>query len=211
MAEKALMLRLRRPLVSFDSRWLQRLGWSLIGSALLLLGVSISLNIYLVDRVHTLVTDISEGNSPKGLSQGNRVPNLEVTDLRGIRMVIKDWNAGLGTVLYVYQPTCVWCQRNEKQMVSLAHELQNRYRFIGLSLTRDGVERYLAEHPVPFPNYVVTPDAAKAYGLSATPTTLVISPGGQLIQKWTGTFGGKNRDSINKFFPTNVIDSAPQP
>jgi len=165
---------------------------------------SVGLNRFLVERVRVLVKLIQQPVAGGELRQGSKVPKLAVSDLQGESVAVSDWGVKWGSVLYVLRPGCVWCLRNEANIRFLAAQAGDHYRFIGISLTAEGLREYVADHAPPFPVYVISPSAAREYNLSGTPETLVVSPSGHLLQRWSGAFLGNNRRAINEFFSTNL-------
>lgn len=98
------------------------------------------------------------------------------------------WSAdGRPTVLYVFSPSCVWCKRNIEAAKALARGSSPSYRFIGVSLTLDGLGEYLGKVNLGFPVYVAGP-AAAALKLKATPETIIVSPGGVVVKVWLGAY-----------------------
>src|SRR5260370_30348946 len=91
------------------------------------------------------------------------------------------------TVHYIFTPQCVWCQRNLENLKTLIKEKRREYRFIGISLTDEGVEKYVAEKGLDIPIYVgLSPEARADYKMGSTPETIAISPEGEVVQVWGG-------------------------
>jgi hypothetical protein len=49
-------------------------------------------------------------------------------------------------VLYVFAPQCGWCEKNLASLKTLIAERGQQYRFIGLSLTAEGVAQHATDH-----------------------------------------------------------------
>jgi hypothetical protein len=77
------------------------------------------------------------------------------------------------------------------------------YRFLGLSLSSEG----LAEHApsLPFPVYAnPSADTIRQYRLGATPQTIVVSPSGQVIASWRGAYVGPTKEAVEKYFDATL-------
>jgi hypothetical protein len=104
------------------------------------------------------------------------------------------------TLLYVFQPACVWCSRNRDNLQTVLEHASN-YRVIGLSLTQRGLKDYVARNGYKFPVYV--PPNQKSIAqlkLHATPETLIVSPSGRVEKVWIGAYGGKMKNDIESTF-----------
>jgi peroxiredoxin len=105
------------------------------------------------------------------------------------------------TVLYVFSPSCVWCERNTQNINLIADLKRESFRFIGLSLSDDGLQDYVGSHHFNFPVYAgVTPESAQMLGLGSTPQTIVISPDGRIQQNWVGAYASSIRPQVEGFF-----------
>jgi hypothetical protein len=193
-----------RTLLRFGNRFL-------IGALSFGLACSVLLNSYLVVRIRTVLAESSRISEAVvgGLDVGQHIARLVVTDQSGVGTELNNWEGSQETVLYVMQPSCVWCIRNESQIRFLAEKSRERYRFIGLTLTEDGLAAYLRAHPLPFPVYVISSDSAKGLGRVSTPETIVVSRAGLVLKVWTGAFLDENRRSMNKFFSVNLQEVDP--
>jgi hypothetical protein len=164
-----------------------------------LLVASVALNCVQARKISATRDD-----SMPGLRSGALVPPLEAKDLAGKDTTLR-FDGGLPVVIYVFKPSCIWCQRNEQSIDALAAQAGPHYRFVGVSLTRNGLGPYLARHSFAFPVVTDVTDIAKgAYQLSETPETLVVSPRGRVLNIWRGAFVDPNKKEIERFFSVRL-------
>lgn len=104
------------------------------------------------------------------------------------------------SIVYVVSPTCIWCARNNANVIALASAIEGRYRIIGLFLGSGDPKKYASEHRLTFPFYSeIASDARAAYRLGGTPQTIVIS-GGKIAANWVGAYGENRGYEIATFF-----------
>lgn len=174
-----------------------------------LLGVSLAINVLQGTRLLKLTGAIAEQEVRGELPEGAVVRNLEVKDLSGRSVVIDFHSTEKSTVLYVFKPSCAWCERNSASVDSLARQLPQKYRLIGLSLSKDGLRDFVRTHAISFPVYQdLSSDLVATYGLGSTPETIVIGPGGTVVASWKGAFLGSTRLLLEKFFSLRLADFA---
>jgi peroxiredoxin len=95
----------------------------------------------------------------------------------------------------------VWCARNLDNLKTPADQKGEDYRFIGISLSKEGLEKYVAEHQLTFPIYTdISKEAGEAYKMGGTPQTVVISPQGKVLQNWPGAYAGDQKSQVEKYF-----------
>ncbi len=163
--------------------------------------LSIALNLLQAKRI----LDLEEGpGAPPSsvLRTGSQAPDLHAKDLLGNDFVLS-FHSKLPkpVVLYVFSQSCHWCQRNSPSINSLVAQVGSKYRFIGLSLSDTGVGPFLKQHQHVFPAYQnLSTDTISAYGLGATPTTIVLSTNGTILANWPGAYSGVTKSQIEKFF-----------
>jgi peroxiredoxin len=171
------------------------------------LGASIIINVYQAERLRT--RSQSPANS---LKTGASLPPLRAKDLNGLPVTLLYGDTDKPTVLYVFKPSCPWCKKNEDSIRSLVREAGERYRFVALSLSSDGLKDYLHAYDSGIATVYteVAEDTQTQYRLWSTPTTLVISPRGRLLSIWVGAFVGDTRTQIEHFFSIGLprIDAA---
>jgi hypothetical protein len=117
------------------------------------------------------------------------------------RPAVLRWSEdGRATLLYIFQPSCVWCTRNRDNFRTVLEHASD-YRVIGLSLTSRGLKEYLANNGYNFPVYVTANRKSVAQlKLNGTPETLIVSPAGKVEKVWVGAYGGKSRSDIEMTF-----------
>lgn len=139
-----------------------------------------------------------------GIIPGEKLPSLSLFDNSGNPAEIS-YNTSLPTILYVFTEDCPWCDRNLESVKVLRRHTEGKYRFIGVSLKKDGLTEYIEKNKLDFEIYN-TPTRTKyvAYKMAGTPQTFVISPDGHLIKMWSGAFGLKTKEEIEAFFEVKL-------
>jgi hypothetical protein len=164
----------------------------------LVLSISLALNVYLGWRVMRL-------SQPQALRQGgvqekSVFPVMPVHRLDGKKSLLL-FDGEKPTVLYVLSSTCRWCKRNQLNITSLAAARNTEFRFVGLSISDNGLKAYLDSSPLPFPVFVTdVKDAAIQVGLNVTPQTVVIGRGGHVERVWVGAFSDNRQKQVEDFF-----------
>jgi peroxiredoxin len=171
----------------FRSAWRSRDAWLV----LMLLAVSLGLNVYLGFEVELR----PHMTSPR-LVVGMRAPKLFAEQVGGSSVAV-DWKGARPTLLYVFSPSCVWCQRNFENFETVARARKADYRIVGLSTTREGLTKYVEDHGIQYVVYT-NPDAGRSGDLiqSGTPTTFIISPEGTIKDVWRGAYTGRMKAEV---------------
>jgi|ERR1044072_359541 thioredoxin-related protein len=166
---------------------------------LVLLG-SLSLNVYLGWKVrHAEPT--SNFQSIVRIEPGTKVMPLRAVDMDGQPHLVSYNDVNRPTVVYVIAPSCIWCERNRENIDQVARLKGNEFRFVGLSLAVSGLKEYLGQHNLSFPVYtVLDSETIKAFGLGATPQTIVISPDGKVLKNWTGAYREQSQREVEEYF-----------
>jgi hypothetical protein len=136
------------------------------------------------------------------LRVGNRMPMLWVIAPGGNREKL-DWSErGRPTLLYMFTPTCIWCERNLQNILSLEHDTQGEYDFVGLSLTSDGLADYLKRSSHLDHTYYIEGGEHSLFSMSIaeTPETIVVSREGLIEDIWFGAYSGATRKSVESAF-----------
>lgn len=149
--------------------------------------------------------------APQSLQRPVLPPGSDIRDLRGLNEAGEGAHVQLAgssrpTVLYVVTPSCVWCTRNQENFTKLAVERSGQYRFVLVSLTRDGFREYLA----PLKAKWGDADIQVLAGLSredrdrlmlgSTPQTMVIGTDGRLLRNWVGAYTDNTLVGVENFF-----------
>lgn len=185
-------------------RWLG----SQSGILTLMLIASVVLNVLLAQKVRDL-GEVSrllrlQLNSPV-LMPGSKAPELSANDLDGKKAFVNYADVEVPTVIYVFTPDCHWCARNLENIHSLTANTGNRFRFLGVSLSDEDLQNYLAKNRMPFRVYQTpSEDVRIAYGFNSTPSTVVVSPSGNVVQYWKGAYSGDTQAEIEEFFQVKL-------
>jgi peroxiredoxin len=167
--------------------------WAIIA----LLALSLGLNVYLAAKIRLLPR-----TAPASLTAGAKAPRLNVEDLNGRKMAL-EWNEdSRPTILYIFAPTCVWCQKNHDNLKLLVRSQKQAYRIVGLSLTDASVNDYIERYKVEYDAVYVKPhtvDSRQPFQ-AVTPTTVLISRGGVIEDVWQGAYTGKVGKQIEEKF-----------
>lgn len=164
---------------------------------------SVGLNLFQSKELRT----VHHPRSAEFLEEGISFQPLKVKDMIG-RSTAIDYSAdSRPTVLYVFSPTCHWCEHNLASIRALtASSAREHFRFIGISLTDIGLQPYVRTSSLGMSQYYATPspDSVSEYKLWSTPTTLVISPKGKLLKSWLGAYVGTNKTEIESYFSAQL-------
>jgi hypothetical protein len=185
--------------------WRKFQDWAI----LVLLGLSLGLNAYLAAKVRVLPR-VAQAT----LAAGAMAPRLRVEDVNGRRIVL-DWAGALKpTILYIFTPACVWCQRNNASLNLFVSSQKSAYRIVGLSLTDGGLKNYIDKYKIEYDAVYANPltfNNQQSFQ-AVTPTTILISKDGVMENVWQGAYTGAVKRQIEeKFgiqFPTLAMSSA---
>jgi peroxiredoxin len=173
------------------------------GSALLL--ISISVNGLLAWRLQSILHSRVIAESSRILQIGATASPFAARGLDGRMVMVTYAHLSKPTVLYVYTPTCPWCVRNLENLKALIRAKESEYRFLGISLSSEGLQQYLAEHALELPTFTgLSEEVQKTYKLQGTPETIVISPEGRVLQNWMGAYSGRQKSEVEAFFHVSL-------
>lgn len=136
------------------------------------------------------------------LHVGQQLPALTGQAPGGASAIVSYAPGAAPVVLYLFRPDCPWCERNLDNLQALLGNERQRYRLVGVSLDKTGVRAYLRRHELHFDRVIVsvTPKEISAYDLVVTPTTLVISGQGRVLQAWYGAYSPALQRAIENYF-----------
>lgn len=177
--------------VSFMRRvWAALDSWLVVA----LLAASLALNVFLALPYHR-----SRAASSPDMAVGQKVPILKVREIGGANAII-DWASDARpTFVYIFSPSCVWCNRNLQNIKALSETRGAAYRFIGLSISDSGLKKYVEENELKFPVFTSPADVrGREVKLHATPQTIVISPDGRVQEAWLGAYTGRVQAEIER-------------
>jgi len=170
-------------------------------AAILLLLASVSLNVFLAHKVWSFTQFESIKASGRMARVGTSVPPITANLLGGQHEVISYHDTKQATVLYIFTPPCIWCARNMDNLKTLLTREAGEYRFIGVSLSEQGLGEYVAKNDLKIPVYSgLSPETLKTYKLGSTPQTIVISPEGKVLRNWMGAYVGDQKSQVEAFF-----------
>ena len=185
-------------------------GWLDSHSSILtvLLILSVGLNVLLSRKVQE-VTDVSKLlrlklDSPV-LVPGAKAPEFSAYELDGNKAFLNYAEVNVPTVLYVFTPDCHWCARNLENIRSVVDAAGDRFRFLGVSLSDEDLPTYLSQNKLPFHVYQTpSEDVRIAYGFYSTPSTIVISPSGSVLQYWKGAYSEDLATEVEGYFQVKL-------
>jgi peroxiredoxin len=183
----------------------QRSSRALLPVISVVLVVSVALNVLLARRVrslgHAQVAKVAEYQ----LKVGTTIPPITAKRLDSKQEVISYQDTNQPTVLYIFTPPCSWCVRNMDNLKTLVAREAGAYRFIGLSLSEQGLAEYVAKNDLKIPVYSgLSAEALKTYKLGTTPQTIVISPEGKVLEDWAGAYVGEQQKQVEAFFHVSL-------
>jgi peroxiredoxin len=179
-------------------RVLQRVIWAMM----FIVALSLASNLYLAYTIRDLAANPTPKFSARApLSVGVSAPDIIAKNLSGADEKISFKEGDKPGIIYVFSPSCIWCDRNQENLKMIVASKRATHRIIGVSLVSEGVKEYVAKHNFDFPVYVnPTHDTVKAYNLGGTPQTIVISSSGKVEQNWEGAFVGEMKSNAEKYF-----------
>lgn len=167
----------------------------------LLLITSLALNAFLGWRVLRLGESVNRLESKDQLAVGSMVPSIKARSLDGREGIIKFQGEERPTILYFFSPGCDSCERNVPNVKALAEQKVGEYRVLGISLSEDGLEQYVAEKGFKFPVYSgLGVEPTLAYKLGRVPQTTIVSSEGKVLANWHGPYDGSQRSAIESHF-----------
>ena len=170
---------------------------TLDGVLLLLLAMSLVLNVAVVWwLVNGRGLAAARQNSPD-VEVGSSLQPIVGISPGGAQMAVASGTDERPVVLYVFSPSCAWCNRNLDSIEALYHSVRGRFDFVGILL---GAVTPGYRAPYAFP--VVRPIGTMPF--RATPQTLVVGSNSLVLRSWTGAYVGANRSEIEAYFSTTL-------
>lgn len=170
----------------------------------IVLAISVALNVALAYKLRQFgyfEQLKAEQRADRLLKSGTAVPPFEAVDLNGQPQAVTYDQGGKTTVLYIFTPPCKWCERNADNIKELVAQKSGEYRFLALSLSKEGLPEYVAKSGLTMPVYTdLSDETKKAYKMGGTPQTIVVSPEGQVLQNWNGAYTGEQQKQVETFF-----------
>lgn len=182
--------------------WMATIRHALPSPTVLVLLLAVLLNVLLTREVLRLRLALDNEQS----LIGSHLPPLNVLDHDGVAVEVNYGDAVSGTVLYIFRPYCTWCAQNVALINAVSEQAGDRFRFIGVSLTAEGLKEYLSETNQRLPETFHSPakSVISSYKLGLTPQTLLIAPDGQVLEQWTGAYLSENRSKIEQVMGVSI-------
>lgn len=159
---------------------------------LVLLAVSLTANVFLYRHYRPTMPLMPES------SVGQQVPEFVDTSLGGGTVPVR-FNKPV--VLYVFSPSCVWCDRNLDNARRLESHVAGKYQFVAVALESKNLREYVAKNGLEWTIVAnISPEVQKAYGMAGTPQTILIDSGGTVRHVWSGAFLGASASEIEQVF-----------
>jgi hypothetical protein len=204
--------RAMRGVIGVATRRLAEGGLSVV--PLCVLVASLSLNVALGWKVRSLAA----GPPARAAGAPMRAAGVQVnTVVPAIPTVGTDGQSGTltfrdprPTVLYIFSPRCGWCTRNEANIAALASAQSSRFRFIGVSVVKDGLASFAGGAKLGFPIFALASEQlGHELGFQdVTPQTVVVRPGGKVDRVWVGAYL-RSQPEIERFFNVQLPGLAP--
>ena len=117
------------------------------------------------------------------------VPELTFEDLDGQSISMSDLK-GKVTLINFWATWCLPCREEIPAFVALQERYRDQLQIIGISADEgpvDEVRQFALEHKVNYPIVMQTPELTRSFpGVFALPTTFVVDPDGNTVQKHIG-------------------------
>ncbi len=169
--------------------------------SLFLLLISVGLNVGLAIKLRSANLKILKISQEDTIVPGDSLPSVQARRLDGSPITFRYDATQRPTLIYVFSPTCVWCQKNLRNFEDLYSKVGADYNFIGLSISEEKLEAFVADHNWEFPVLKEpTPATVLAYRLGSTPQTILVSQDGHVLRNWSGAYIGEVKNEIEEYF-----------
>jgi peroxiredoxin len=159
---------------------------------LLLLALSLGTNVFLYRH------QVRAGRAIEPLRVGQQVPEFTATSFGGDVVRVR---FDRPVVLYVFSPSCIWCERNLENARRLAAHVAGKYEFIAVALDGKNLSEYLKRQQLAWTILTNVPaQVQQAYGMLTTPQTIVVGTRGRVLHVWSGAFMGDTASEIERAF-----------
>lgn len=162
---------------------------------------SLGANLWLSHRLRSAERAILKSSR---LSPGELVPVFDAK-LENGQTIHLGWEGRRKTLLYYFDPDCLWCMRNAEAFGTLIGQLGASIEVYSYTSSLRGVEEFKrqARHTAK----VLTDDREdlrRLLRLRGTPQTLVIDANGRVLKNWEGVYRGSNRVEIQEYFHVRI-------
>jgi hypothetical protein len=182
----------------------RRLGTWCLGVALCL---SVTVNVLQVVEIRSVNSSLRRARAGHREREivGTRARSLSVHDLAGRPITLPVAAPGKMTVVYVFSPRCGWCRRNLANLRALIGASGSKYDFLPISLNEAGLQKYWSEAGLAGPVYAnPSRDTQDAYGLGATPQTIVVGSDGRVARNWKGAYTGRLLTEVSELLDVQL-------
>ncbi len=169
---------------------------------LVILCGSLGLNVYLGMQWARAPIVARAAEGPQLIKAGAPAPAFEAIGGAGEPVHLTFSSDIRDTLLYVYSPTCHWCERNKANIRAIVKSRPD-LRIVGVSLGKLEADPMAAQMGF---DTIVHPLARTmtAYGLGATPSTILVSHDGKVVQSWSGAYTGALGGAVSKVLAVNL-------
>ncbi len=184
------------------TRWSQ--SATFLSAMMVLVVLSAGLNVLQAQRIRALVS--AESSTPSVIGQtAPAVSGYAVSgDPREVSL-----RADIPSVVYFFEPGCEWCDRNWRNIETLAASASGRFRVLAVSRVR-GVRPYLeARHLTVDVVEGISENVRQSLGLYGAPATIAVSAEGLITHVWRGAFTPRSQRQIEELFGV-VLPGLPQ-
>jgi peroxiredoxin len=169
-----------------------------------MLVMSVVINIVLARKLNQF-NRLLGSTKVESLKAGVTVPPLRVVDMEGQARTLKYDEVSTPTILYILSPSCSWCTRNMANFRELVAQRNSEYRFIAVSLSKEGLPEYVTKHKLMIPVYASPSiEMQRAYRLGGTPQTIVVSTHGRVLKDWEGAYADDLKAQVEQFFRVSL-------
>lgn len=171
------------------------------GQLLAILSVSLLMNLILgVAYVRLARQLVLPSMSAETVSAPKTIPSLILERRDGTAVRLDFASQERPTVLYFLSSTCEWCKRNTNGVRALHAARRESYRFVGISV---GPSPFSDFDDLGFEILALPKDRESildSYGVRGTPSTLVVSGKGEVLQTWPGAYMGRTAEQMQAYF-----------
>ncbi len=171
----------------------------------------LAFNFVLVQQNRNLKARITEPPPGMEVLSGSHVPALNGIDVEGKRLAINYGSAQPKALLFVFSPTCGFCNDNWPKWWRLFSSLdRTAVRPVGVDVSSSATSFYVNDHQmagIPVLTQV-DPKAVVDYHLRLTPQTILVDGSGRVEKVWSGVLDDSNVAEIQKRANTKTEASA---
>jgi hypothetical protein len=164
-------------------------------AALLLLATSTTINVLQAERIKELNASAVPVTPLVGVS----VRSLSGFSIDEQKREV-DLAAGTPTVVYLFSPTCGWCDVNWPNVETLAKASAGYYRVVAVT-TRRGLREYVQTRRLQVDVLEGLDDnSQQAFGAGFTPRTIIVAADGQITHDFRGAYTPRIERQIENVF-----------